>query len=200
MTMLNAVERAVVNNPLRAAMQRHVEARWMLKHGGDVRGSYALEIGCGQGIGTELILERFGATRVDAFDLDPKMVARARRRVGDDPRVKLWVGDASRIDAADGTYDAVFDFAIVHHIPQWRDALKEVHRVLRPGGRFFVEEVLRAFILHPISRRLFDHPLDDRFDARELADALVDAGFAIRASTSLPGVLAWVVAHKPLAS
>ena len=56
MTMLNAVERAVVNNPLRAAVQRHVEARWMLKHGGDVHGGHALEIGCGQGIGTELIV------------------------------------------------------------------------------------------------------------------------------------------------
>ena len=47
------------------------------------------------------------------------------------------------IHAADDTYDAVFDFGIIHHIPRWREALDEVARVLKPGGRFFFEEVLR---------------------------------------------------------
>jgi trans-aconitate methyltransferase len=40
-----------------------------------------LEIGCGRGVGTEIILERFGARRVFAFDFDPTMVKRARRRL-----------------------------------------------------------------------------------------------------------------------
>lgn len=197
--LLNAVERALVNNPLRAVAQRHVEARWLLKHGGKIAGGTALELGCGQGAGTKIILDVFGASRVDAFDLDPRMVERARRLVGGDARVRLWVGDATRIDAPDRTYDAVFDFAIVHHIPDWRRALREVHRVLRPGGTFFVEEILAPFILHPVSRRLFDHPLQGRFDDRGLIAALGDVGFAVGRHQSFARALLLCVARKTVA-
>ena len=49
------------------------------------------------------------------------MVARARQRLA--PRgeqVRLWVGDVTCIEAEDATYDAVVDFGIIHHIPDWR--------------------------------------------------------------------------------
>ena len=67
-----------------------------------------LEIGCGRGVGTEIIFERFGAREVHAFDLDPDMIDQARARVaGYSPqRLKLFVGDAAAIDAEDDTYDA----------------------------------------------------------------------------------------------
>src|SRR5579859_7782609 len=79
--LLNAIEKAMMNNPVRAAVQRHFEARRLLSMGGPVRGGDALEIGCGCGVGTELVLDVFGAARVDAFDLDADMVARARKRL-----------------------------------------------------------------------------------------------------------------------
>ncbi|MHC1764566.1 MAG: methyltransferase domain-containing protein [Verrucomicrobiia bacterium] len=47
------------------------------------------------------------------------------------------------------TYDAVFDFAIIHHVPNWRDALVEVNRVLRPGGVFYAEVPLGSFFEPP---------------------------------------------------
>ncbi len=70
-----------MNNPIRAAVQRHVEASKLLRMGGAMDGGAALELGCGCGVGAELILQRFGAARVDGFDLDPRMVRRARRRM-----------------------------------------------------------------------------------------------------------------------
>ncbi len=100
-----------------------------------------MEIGCGSGYGTRMILDRFDAARVDAVDLDPGMVVKARRRLADRPgRVRLEVGDAANLrvvfGAEDGTYDATFNFAIIHHIPDWRSAVAEVARVLKPGGLF----------------------------------------------------------------
>lgn len=93
-----------------------------------------------------------------------RQVELARARLGKyGDRVRLWAGDAERIDAPDGAYDAVFDFGIVHHIPSWRAALSEITRVLAPGGRFFAEEVMRSFIHNPVWRRLLDHPMEDRF-------------------------------------
>ena len=195
--LLNRVEKLMMNNPLRAAVQRRFEARRLLDMGGPVAGGRCLEIGCGRGIGTEIVLERFGAGAVDAFDLDPDMVEQARARLGGDPRVRLWVGDATAIDAPDDSYDAVFDFGIVHHVPDWRDALGEVHRVLRPGGRFYAEEVLARFIHHPLWRRLLDHPMDDRFDSAGFARGLEERGFRMVASRELFGQFGWFVADKP---
>ena len=101
---LNRVEFALMNNPVRAAVQRRVEAKRFLEMGGAMHGGTALEIGCGRGVGVEIILDLFGAERVDAFDLDPRMVTRARARLsGYGSRVRVWVGDVSAIAAADAT-------------------------------------------------------------------------------------------------
>lgn len=195
--VLNWVEKAAMNNAARALVQRHFEARRLLTMGGPVQGGVALEVGCGRGVGVEAILDLFGAGHVDAFDLDPDMVARARGRLarrGD--RVRLWTGDVIAIQADNETYDAVFDFGIIHHVPNWRDGIKEVYRVLKPGGRFYAEEVLARFILNPLVRRLTDHPLDDRFDHDQFRDALVSQGFHVVGTRQCWDSLAWFVADK----
>ncbi|NNE20731.1 MAG: class I SAM-dependent methyltransferase, partial [Myxococcales bacterium] len=142
-------------------------------------------------------LDEFGAEHVDAFDLDPEMVELARRRLASvATRTRLWTGDVTRIEAEDQTYDAVFDFGIVHHVPVWRSALIEVHRVLKPGGRFFSEEVLKDFILNPIVRRVLDHPLEDRFTHEEFLQGLVDVGFRVVGQRRIGRTIGWYVADK----
>ena len=196
--LLNRFEKVMMNNPVRSAVQRWFETPRMLELGGPLPGGRVLEVGCGRGVGAEILLERLGAERVDAFDLDPDMVRRARQRLarfGD--RVRLWTGDVTTIDAPDDTYDAVFDFAIIHHVPRWRDALAEIHRVLRPGGRFYAEEVLAKFILDPLWSRVFDHPMHDRFDAATFAEGLRAAGFEVGPPRELVERFAWFDARKP---
>jgi ubiquinone/menaquinone biosynthesis C-methylase UbiE len=107
--LLNRVEYRLMNNPIRAAIQRYFEAQRLLRMGGPMRGGRALEIGCGRGVGTELILDLFGADSVDAFDLDRSMAALARKRLARrGSRVRVWVGDAGAISAPDASYEAVF--------------------------------------------------------------------------------------------
>lgn len=196
--LLNRFETLLMNNPVRAAVQRWFEVGRLLEMGGPLAGGHALEIGCGRGVGIAPILDEFCADRVDAFDLDPKMIQRARQRLIDRASdVRLWVGDVESIQADDNTYDAVFDFGIIHHVPAWRGALGEVRRVLKPGGRFYAEEVLARFILNPIARRMFDHPLEDRFDHRSFVRGLQTAGFEVRASRHLLDLFGWYVASKP---
>jgi ubiquinone/menaquinone biosynthesis C-methylase UbiE len=197
---MNAIETALMNNPVRAAIQRRFEAERLLAMGGRMRGGRALEVGCGRGIGVELILDRFGAAEVDAFDLDPGMIERARSRLR--PRkekIRFWVGDVTAISALDAHYDAVFDFGIVHHVPDWRAALREIHRVLRPGGRLYAEEVFERFIADPLWRRLLEHPQKDRFDASRFEEGLDDAGLRVVATRTLWDRFGWFVADREVA-
>jgi ubiquinone/menaquinone biosynthesis C-methylase UbiE len=195
---LNRVEFALMNNPVRAAVQRRVEAKRLLEMGGAMRGGTALEIGCGRGVGVEIILDLFGAERVDAFDLDSRMIDRARRRLRDrSDRVRLWTGDATSIPSDDDSYDAAFDFGIIHHVPDWRVAIAEVGRVLRPGGRFYAEEVFDGLINRRSVKWLLEHPGIDRFDRDQFCAALAEAGLEVVASSQLWGAGGWFVADKP---
>jgi len=195
---LNRLETLMMNNPIRGGVQRYLEAPRLLSMGGGMRGGRALEVGCGNGRGAELIFELFGADTVDAFDLDPKMVRLAERRLARyGPRVCTWRGDVTSIDADDESYDAVFDFGIIHHVEDWRAALREIDRVLVPGGRLYAEEVLRDFIGVFPWRVLLDHPTEDRFDEEDFVSALEETGFRIIRQRRHGTKIAWVVAEKP---
>nr|WP_255565668.1 methyltransferase domain-containing protein [Prauserella sp. PE36] len=76
-------------------------------------------------------------------------------------------------------YDAVFDFAIIHHIPNWTDALAEIARVLTPGGRLYFDEVTALALATPTYRLLFDHPAQNRFTAEEFLAELARHNLAV---------------------
>jgi ubiquinone/menaquinone biosynthesis C-methylase UbiE len=195
---LNSFERAMMNNPIRAWLHKHCEAKKLLSLGGPMRGGTALEVGCGRGVGSELILNLFNADRVEAFDLDPEMVMIARKRLkAYDNQIKIDIGDATNIQKEDHYYDAVFDFGIIHHVPNWRDALREIHRVLKPGGRFYVDEILEKFITNPIVKLLFDHPQEDRFNFQQFTKGLEDNGFSVVSSDSFFQTYGFYIADKP---
>lgn len=196
--LMNRVERAAVSLPGRGYLQRWFEAPRMLTMGGHVAGGDALEVGCGNGTGTEVILELFKARHVDAFDLDDILVKKAIRRLAKyGERVSVCQGDVTSINTVDASYDAVFDFAIIHHVPDWERALKEVYRVLKPGGRFYAEEVFDKFILHPLFSHIFQHPQENRFNHQQFILGLENAGFTIVDSNQLWGYFGWFVADKP---
>jgi ubiquinone/menaquinone biosynthesis C-methylase UbiE len=198
---MNAVEKAVVASPLRWAPQVWYETPLLLRLGGALGpDAHALEIGCGTGRGIDLILNRFGAARVDGIDLDTDSLAKARRRWHGNSRVSLVEGSATdlreTIHAEDASYDAAFDFAIVHHIPDWRACLAEIGRVLRPGGRFYFSEMTARALARPSLALLFDHPTEDRFDDRDFLAELPRHGLDVLGSKSLLGDYFFGVARR----
>ncbi|HEX3987571.1 MAG TPA: class I SAM-dependent methyltransferase [Acidobacteriaceae bacterium] len=166
---LNFAERLLVNNDIRTAVQRFYEGPLLRRLGGTLRGGTALEIGCGRGAGLEVILRQFDAAHVCGVDLDPLQIERARRRlqVQYAGRATLMQGDAERLPFADMSFDAVFDFGALHHVPDWQRGVAEIRRVLKPGGTFFFEEVTRAALERWIYRRLLEHPTENRFSEFE---------------------------------
>ena len=189
---LNPVELALVNNPIRTAFLRSTVA-WLWGAACAPALDRVLEVGCGQGEGVHEILRRFHPRAIDALDVDPEQVERARRRLAavNGAKVRLSVGDAERIDAPDGAYDAVFELAILHHVPDWRRALGEIRRVLRPGGLFLFEELSHEFfadmpVVSPLLRRFTVHPWDTMFDFPTFRRALAEAGLRVTALRARP--------------
>ena len=188
---LNPVELTLINNPLRNVLL-HATVGWLWGAACAPSPERVLEIGCGQGEGVREIVRRFRPRAVDAFDLDEKQVERARARLADlDGAGRLWVGDAERIDAPDGAYDAVVELTILHHVPDWRRALAEIRRVLRPGGLFLFEELSREFftevpLLSPFLRRFTVHPWDTMFDFPLFRRGLAEEGLRLTALRARP--------------
>lgn len=176
---LNTLEFALMNNPVRAASQRWVETPCLIGPRGMLTGRRVLEVGCGRGVGLEILLS-LGAAHVTGFDLDLRMVALAQERVaqyGD--RVRVFVGDAEAIDAPDTDFDAVVEYGILHHVPNWPQALREIARVLKPKGTFYFEDLLKGFISAWPMGALFDHPQATQFTGREFRAGLEAAGLRV---------------------
>lgn len=165
MADLSALERWLVNSPVRAWLQRG-EIRTFLRWA-DVGGATVLDMGCGPGVSTALLQAWARPIRVHAFDFDPAMVSRARRRLRGNSgtaSASLTVADASRMPYRSGTFDAVFEAGVAHHVSGWPLAIREVARVLRPGGRFCFAEPSRGRLRTGLYRML-PHAVDSMFDA-----------------------------------
>jgi arsenite methyltransferase len=107
------------------------------------RGQRVLDVAGGPG-GTALMLARDYAAQVDAVDLGPATVARARARAESarlGERVRFHVGDAERLPFADGVFDAVICECAFCTFPDKPTAAAEIARVLRPGGRLGLADI-----------------------------------------------------------
>ena len=173
-----------VDARLRAAVQRRVEAPVLRRLGGPVPGGHVLELGTGRrGTGLRLAVQAFGAGRADGVELYRASVQASRDAVRDlGDRVRVEQGDATGLDAADGSYDAVFGYHVLHHCDRWRDAVAEAARVLRPGGRFYSCEMTARIVDSRALRAVSYHPADgDRPTPDSLAAACRDAGLRVQA-------------------
>lgn len=92
-----------------------------------------LDVGCGNGAFTELLVSRCAPAHVLACDPSPEQLAYARNRLAEAP-VSWSLGDASRLPAADGTCDAAVMALVIFFVPDPAAAVVEMCRTVRPGG------------------------------------------------------------------
>ncbi len=178
---LNWAERLVVNNPVRVLIQRQI-IKWIRRTVAPDPAAKILEVGCGRGAGACLLLEKFQPALLHAMDLDRKMIHQALGYLKPEQlrRISLYVGDVYRLPYRDASLDGIFGFGVLHHLPDWRGGLREVSRVLKPGGFYFLEEFYPQLYQNFLAKRLFLHPEDDRFYSHDLHQYLQDCGLSLR--------------------
>jgi ubiquinone/menaquinone biosynthesis C-methylase UbiE len=105
-----------------------------------------LDVGCGTGRLLEAAADRWGRAQLTGVDLSEKMITEAQRKHEGDPRFSFKQGDASALPFVAASFDVAFSTMSFHH---WRDqasGIREVARVLRPGGLFVLADVDAPFI------------------------------------------------------
>lgn len=112
-----------------------------------------LELGCGIGVVSARLAETYGM-RVWGVDLDPAQIRRAREAHGESERLGFRVGDATKLDFPDRSFDLVVAQNVFHHIPDWRVAVREMGRVVRPGGHVLWSDLAASPRVEPWLRRL----------------------------------------------
>lgn len=107
----------------------------------DLRGSErVLDACCGTG-DLALAVAREGAGEVVGTDFASAMIERARQKAGD--RIRFEVADTTRLPFDDACFDAATIGFGVRNLEDMDGGFREIHRVLRPGGRFLVLEFSR---------------------------------------------------------
>ena len=178
---LNNFEFLLMNNPVRANIQANYEMPILRRMTSLQNPKHILEIGCGNGYGTTLIKKEFTPERITAIDLDEKMIAKALRRKLEGVTFKVM--DASCLEFPDNEFDAVVNFGIIHHIPNWRRCLDEIKRVLRSGGEILFEDLSTdSFTTWSglILKAFTDHPYDSMYSQDEFTRYLHQIGFTLR--------------------
>jgi len=186
--LMNSIEYWAMNNPLRGFVQRHYEAP-RLKRLSNGMAANVLEIGCGQGAGARIIDDLFSPQRYVGIDLDPRMIRRARRKARALPNAAFVEGDVTSLEFPDASFDLVVDFGIVHHVPNWKDALAEVHRALKVHGEFLFEDLPLETWERGIGipfKRIADHPYDQMFRKQEFVNELEALGFEVETHENSP--------------
>jgi SAM-dependent methyltransferase len=112
----------------------------LIRPGGfDVSGcKHILDAGCGNGRYSRFLLRCADPDAIlTTFDLSPRMLARARRRLRNS-RVSHAVADLTRLPYADASFDAIVCGWVLEHLPDPQPGLRELARVLRPGGKLLL--------------------------------------------------------------
>ncbi|MFN2354594.1 MAG: methyltransferase domain-containing protein [Desulfopila sp.] len=109
------------------------------------RGSNVLDIGCGAGFDLMVARGKTGTEgRVCGVDLSPAMIERTRTNLGQAgcDGIEVYRVQSEKLPFADGTFDVVISNGVINLSPAKAELFSEIHRVLKPGGRLRIADMM----------------------------------------------------------
>jgi ubiquinone/menaquinone biosynthesis C-methylase UbiE len=164
-----------------------------------------LDIGCGTGRTLHQIARTHPKMRLHGADLSPAYIKLARKRLLDLDEVSLAVENGEALPWADETFDVVTSTYMFHELPRnaRRNVVREMFRVLRPGGLVVIEDSAQISespqldgVLQNFPRE-FHEPFYEDYLADDLATILAGCGFSVE-ETQTQLVAKVVFGHKPV--
>ena len=129
------------------------ENRFILKQMGDITDKYLLDLGCGAGENSVYFANK--GARCVATDYSPGMVEVAVKLAeANGVKIEGKVMDAMALEFPDNTFDVVYASNLLHHLPNPKLAIREMHRVLKPGGKACFWEPLKHNPVINVYRRM----------------------------------------------
>lgn len=132
-----------------------------------VGGTHMLDVGCGAGGVTRLLAEAGGVdSHVTALDIEADLLAAAKKSLEEMPSVITYQeGSLDELPFADAQFELVWCSRVVHHMRDQLSAVRELRRVLKPGGKLALREDGLLMQLLPFDIGLGEPGLDERLNA-----------------------------------
>lgn len=152
-----------------------------------------LEVGCGVGAQSEILLRRFPEIHLTGIDKSATQLKAAKEQLTKVPwakkRFDLKVEDAESLNFASKSFDAAFLCWVLEHMSSPQKVLSEVRRVVKPGGQVVINEVMNSsFFLDPYSPATWQYWMafneyqnsigGDPFIGMKLGNLLLTQGFS----------------------
>ncbi len=167
---------------------RNAYAPWMREElaYASTAGLDVLDVGCGQGI--DLANFASAGARVTGVDLTPRHAELARAHLDAlELKGSVIVGDAEKLPLADASFDRVSSNGVLHHTPNMEQALREIRRVLRPGGEARIVVYNRSSFHYWITQMLWLGVLHGRLVLDGSPEGILARGVEYSTAEARPG-------------
>ena len=135
-------------------MQERLELPLLLTLLGLPKGGRILEVGCGRGVALPVVAKALKPVVLIGLDIDAALLVEAARRAREKGVIAAFrQGDVRKMPFPMESFDMVIDFGTCYHLRGPERALREVSRVLKPGGLFVYETPTSQLLSHPVRTR-----------------------------------------------